>query len=395
MQSTINIISWICVSQSLFIIIYLLIRHQKKADYLMCLIIANLGIAGAIKFSHAIMVLNACYPIIGIVTTISIYLFTKYITNEYKHFWLKDLLHFILPVIMTIMSVAVGWEVRNKNLSTMEITAMYPISITFCHYFFFASLVIYYVASFFRIRQFRMQIADTYSFQEEQLQLRWLIAFMIAFLIYNLLNTISAIFHYNGYSNVIPNSITTLFTLVMIYLLSFGGIMQKQLVMAGFKEKDEDVMVRPDTNISKPTSSITKSMKSSYNNQKNREKETATEAHEDEMEKLSKELIDYIEANAVWKDCELSITKLSRGAGIPKYQITQILNEHIGKNFYTLINGYRIEEAKRMITNEQYKNYTFIAIAMDCGFNSKTTFYTTFKKITGTTPTEYKNRIIT
>lgn len=388
MQSTINIISWICVSQSLFIIIYLLIRHQKKADYLLCLIIINLGIAGAIKFSHAIMVLNACYPIIGIVTSISIYLFTKYITNDYKHFCLKDLLHFILPVIMTIMSVAVGEEVINKNLSTMEITAMYPISITFCHYFFFASLVIYYVASFFRIRQFRKQIADTYSFQEEQLQLRWLIAFMIAFLIYNLLNTISAIFHYNGYSNVIPNSITTLFTLVMIYLLSFGGIMQKQLVMAG--SKDEDVMVKPDSNISKPTSSITKSMESSYNNQKD-----SYGSHEDEMGKLSKELINYIEANAVWKDCELSIAKLSRGAGIPKYQITQILNEHIGKNFYTLINGYRIEEAKKMITNEQYKNYTFIAIAMDCGFNSKTTFYATFKKITGTTPTEYKNRIIT
>ena len=87
------------------------------------------------------------------------------------------------------------------------------------------------------------------------------------------------------------------------------------------------------------------------------------------MKRLSKELLDYIETNSVWKDCELSITKLSRGTGIPKHQITHILNEHIGKNFYTLINGYRIEEAKKMITNKQYKNYTFIAIAMDCGFN--------------------------
>lgn len=390
MQSTTNTISWICVSQTLFIIIYLLIRHQKKADYLLCLIIVNLGIAATIKFSHTLMVLNACYPVLGIVTTISIYLFTKYITNEYKHFWLKDLLHFVLPAIMIIISVIVGWEVRGKSLSIMDIMAMHPITIKFSQYFFFASIVIYYVASFLRIRQFRKQIVDTYSFLKEQLQLRWLIAFLIAFLIYNLLNTISAVFHYNGYSNVIPNSITTLFTLAMIYLLSFGGIMQKQLVMADSKEEEdnEDAMIKQ-----RPYQYLKTGI---FDNRACRNIiETSEEkAHDDEMKRLSKELLDYIETNSVWKDCELSITKLSRGTGIPKHQITHILNEYIGKNFYTLINGYRIEAAKRMITDERYNNYTFIAIAIDCGFNSKTTFYTTFKKITGTTPTEYKNRTI-
>ena len=63
----------------------------------------------------------------------------------------------------------------------------------------------------------------------------------------------------------------------------------------------------------------------------------------------------------------------------------------MNKNFYDLINGYGIEEAKRLLLNPRNRNYTILSIGFEAGFNSKTTFNPVFKKFTGLTPTEFRN----
>jgi AraC-like DNA-binding protein len=60
----------------------------------------------------------------------------------------------------------------------------------------------------------------------------------------------------------------------------------------------------------------------------------------------------------------------------------------LGKSFTNLINEYRIEKAKELLETEN--NFTVEGIGYESGFNSKSTFFTTFKKITGKTPTEYQ-----
>ena len=53
------------------------------------------------------------------------------------------------------------------------------------------------------------------------------------------------------------------------------------------------------------------------------------------------------------------------------------------------MNEYRVEEFKRQIQNPQNKHLTLLAVALDCGFNSKSTFNRAFKNATGTTPKEF------
>ena len=66
------------------------------------------------------------------------------------------------------------------------------------------------------------------------------------------------------------------------------------------------------------------------------------------------------------------------------------INEGLKKNFYDLVNGYRVEEAKRLLVDPNSNNYTVLSIGFEAGFNSKTTFNTVFKKFTGLTPTAYR-----
>lgn len=73
---------------------------------------------------------------------------------------------------------------------------------------------------------------------------------------------------------------------------------------------------------------------------------------------------------------------------ITKHILSQYVNEILGKSFSSLIKEYRVEKAKQLLATES--NYTIESLGYDSGFNSKSTFFTAFKKITGLTPAEYQ-----
>jgi AraC-like DNA-binding protein len=89
---------------------------------------------------------------------------------------------------------------------------------------------------------------------------------------------------------------------------------------------------------------------------------------------------------------ELTLQDLADMLDIPSYQVTQAINEGLGKNFYDLVNGYRVEEAKRLLSDPGTRTNKILAVGMDAGFNSKTTFNTVFKKFTGLTPSDFREQ---
>lgn len=99
-----------------------------------------------------------------------------------------------------------------------------------------------------------------------------------------------------------------------------------------------------------------------------------------------------MEEGKLYLQSELTLQDLAEKLDIPPYQVTQSINEGLGKNFYDLVNGYRVEEAKRLLSDPASRNNKVLTIGMDAGFNSKTTFNTVFKKFTGLTPSDFKEQ---
>lgn len=99
-----------------------------------------------------------------------------------------------------------------------------------------------------------------------------------------------------------------------------------------------------------------------------------------------------MERDKLYQETELTLQQLADKLQAPNYQVSQALNDGMNKNFYDLINGYRVEEAQRLLLDPGNSNYTILSIGFEAGFNSKTTFNTVFKKFTGHTPTEYRNK---
>jgi YesN/AraC family two-component response regulator len=103
-------------------------------------------------------------------------------------------------------------------------------------------------------------------------------------------------------------------------------------------------------------------------------------------------IIVLMEEEQLYQEPEFSLQQLSNKLQTPSYLISQAINTGMKKNFYEFINGYRVEKAKRLLVDAENRNYTILSIGFEAGFNSKTTFNTVFKKFTGFTPTEYRDK---
>lgn len=86
---------------------------------------------------------------------------------------------------------------------------------------------------------------------------------------------------------------------------------------------------------------------------------------------------------------KLSINDVAKSLHTNHRRLSQVINEKTGMNFNDNINSLRIMEAKRLLETGNFRNLTIDAVAQISGFNSKSPFYTAFKKHTGVTPKEY------
>ena len=92
---------------------------------------------------------------------------------------------------------------------------------------------------------------------------------------------------------------------------------------------------------------------------------------------------------------ELTIQDLAKQLDKPVRELSVLINNKLNQHFYEFINTYRIEKAKELLKNTPSKEFTISEVLYEVGFNSKSSFYTTFKKQVGSTPKEYRKNVIT
>jgi AraC-like DNA-binding protein len=92
-------------------------------------------------------------------------------------------------------------------------------------------------------------------------------------------------------------------------------------------------------------------------------------------------------------DGELTSRDLAEQLGISTHHLSQILTQEQQQNFFDFVNTYRVEAAKKKMRDPANSHLTLLAMALDSGFNSKTSFNTLFKKFTSMTPSEYYKSI--
>ncbi len=125
----------------------------------------------------------------------------------------------------------------------------------------------------------------------------------------------------------------------------------------------------------------------------NDDKYVAPMLSEEEKEKIVDLLGNIMQTKKLYLNPELKITDVASEVSLPRKQISRAVNEKLNDNFYNYVNRYRIGEAKRLLEDTKFNQFSIEGIARQSGFNSRSSFYTAFKNETGVTPSQFRGKV--
>ena len=117
---------------------------------------------------------------------------------------------------------------------------------------------------------------------------------------------------------------------------------------------------------------------------------TDLESLDDESKEQLRTIEEAMVEQELYLNADLKLADLAREVKLMPHVISKLLNDYHGQNFSHYINGFRVERAKELILSDS--NLTLEALGYDSGFNSKSSFFATFKKFTGQTPAKFKEK---
>ncbi|UKM66242.1 helix-turn-helix transcriptional regulator [Flavobacteriaceae bacterium GSB9] len=112
------------------------------------------------------------------------------------------------------------------------------------------------------------------------------------------------------------------------------------------------------------------------------------EKHQADFEKIK----NYIVKQKLYLNPLLSMESTALELGMSKSYFSKLINSYSDYNFSDFINSLRVKQAKKFLSDDEFSEYTIVAIGLECGFNSKSTFYSAFKKFTSKTPSAYRSQ---
>jgi len=104
-------------------------------------------------------------------------------------------------------------------------------------------------------------------------------------------------------------------------------------------------------------------------------------------------LIQVMDEQKLYRRGDLTLQDLADVLGISPHNLTEVINTQAGQNFYDFVNGYRVREVQERLQDPRSANLTLLAIGLEAGFKSKSSFNAVFKRHTGMTPSEYRQQI--
>ncbi|ALO45758.1 helix-turn-helix domain-containing protein [Pseudohongiella spirulinae] len=224
----------------------------------------------------------------------------------------------------------------------------------------------FYVHSVFRrLHSYRTQLRELFASTEAR-EGRWILWLMLA--VGGVWLLTAGILLYGNLVAPVQTDIVIrdLVILIMVWSVAIWGLRQKP----GFEE-----VYQGDKEAQEVLKSITdvKYQRSALNQQL--------------AESIVTKLNHAMEHDRLFLDASLSLPRLARHISRSANHISQTLNETMGVNFFDYVNRYRVNAAKEQLQNT---DDTVLDIAMNVGFNAKSSFYTAFKKETGITPNQFR-----
>lgn len=280
-----------------------------------------------------------------------IWLYVQSLTNSGFHFKPKHLWHFV-PVICQAL---LYWLLTFASYPTKywyweNVHRQYTYRLEFDGTW--VSLLVYGLLSFQLVRHYQSWISENFS-ATHHIRLNWLKLVLSALLLVCLQWLIEIILR-DGFNIYFSYDYTVQLLGILLLILAIGGLRQSSLKNVHYEQSavEKEQYVTDQVILRKITAAM--------------------------------------ETDQLYLQPTLTLADLAAHLKISSRVVSRHINTGFHQSFNDFVNTYRVEAVKRRIADGDLQKFTLLAIAMVCGFNSKTSFNRTFKEITGTPPSDYK-----
>ncbi|MDN5200889.1 helix-turn-helix domain-containing protein [Fulvivirgaceae bacterium BMA10] len=355
MFSVSNVIHIIIIFQGTLLTLYILFSNKKKlkSDSLLVTIMGTLSfqMLGLFLVSRnvATELFQSANCIYGFLYGPLLYLYNKSITRSDFRFRPIDFVHF-LPAT----SILLGQLITKGGICEPRIYIGYAVHV-----------LIYIFFCFLEVHRYKKVVKDNYS-RLEWLNLGWLQWTFLMFFLIVVVDVVQFILFLSEIPSYPLEILVYLLILVAINLLYFNGFTLSGK-LRGFSKED--------LAFSTSIASVKRI-------------NMALEENQALIEKLEK----HLDLTESFKNPNLTIGLLAQELEIPKRTLSELINDHYHQHFVDFINTYRINSARERLMNPPDPNETILEVLYEVGFNSKSSFNTAFKKKTGLTPSQFKDK---
>lgn len=275
-------------------------------------------------------------------------------------------------------ALAVGWSLtdwagyaRTPDSGLIRISAVHGLcgSLT---------LALYCKAIFRRLHDYRCRLLDTHS-AIERISLNWLrlLAGIILFVgaaaaVVNTVILITGWLLSPIFLVVMPLSV------VLFYAVAICGFRQSSILLIGARPAAPQRPAAHADNTAEATAAAHKYARSGL----------APET----LQPIWETIENTMRERALYRDPDLDLAGLAQELGVATHTLSQVLNSHAGVRFYDYINGWRVSYAKQLLLDPRHQQRSVLDIALDAGFNTKSTFNKCFKQVVGETPSAYREQ---
>ncbi len=283
---------------------------------------------------------------------------------DFKFKWIH-ILHLLPFVFVSVYRlITISESVHPSSFYQVQM----PLKYLIIYAFISLSILIYVVAIFVLLNKHKKNIKNYFSVKSQRFTLDWVNVVMIVFAVSSALEYWAPLLP--ATQNLVADKVFWFnqFNLGMFaFLMLIFGLLQPA------------IYIHEPVNLEERSEESKKYIRSGLNKQ--------------QLSKIGESIKHYIETQKPYLNPDYNLEQMAKDLNITRQNLSQTINDEIGKNFYQLINEYRVLEFKKYLNDPKMNHITFLGLAYEAGFNSKSSFYRVFKEITGETPTEFRQHI--
>jgi len=291
--------------------------------------------------------------------------------DKRKNSW-KDLLHLIPFVLFNLYILISSFNpviTEKLNIEKVSPGDNPPFLFSFFLIMTAFSGTIYFLLTIRLFKKLDINIFNNFS-NSINIDLFWIRKLVLVFgIIWTALISVTVIHHiFHMFSMVFCTDGLFMSLSIFVILIGYFGLKQKVIFSS------EDIIVSGDVSKT-PT------------------KYAGSRLSDSEAKQYAGKLTDYMKSEKPYLNPDLSLPQLATELNISSHYLSQVINEQFNLNFFDFVNGYRVEAFKEKITDPEFRNFSLLGIAFECGFNSKSAFNRIFKQVSGITPSQFKKAV--